>query len=203
VRGIFQWEFVVLLLDVSLVITYFILVRTIEFGKEGGSPRIDPPSTVAFWLLVIFALYFIWDVITKIVIYRKKPEGQWLRKYGSRMLPTIVCLILACIIRRQVRVADLPHYLSADFALFWLVLFFRASKDLVSACIPKHKTASIDSSQARVAVSWTVLCIAGITLGLLATTHSWSLPIPESIVNDIQTTPLADSDKPRAESTKP
>ena len=42
------------------------------------------------------------------------------------------------------------------------------------------------------AVFWTLLCIFGITLGLLATARSWSLPIPEYIVKDIQTVPVLD-----------
>lgn len=53
VQRIFQWEFVVLLLDVILVIFYFILVRTVDFGKDGTSPQIDPASTVAKWLIWI------------------------------------------------------------------------------------------------------------------------------------------------------
>jgi hypothetical protein len=45
VGGVFQWEFIVLIVDVSLVITYFILVRTVDFGSEGSS-HVDPASTV-------------------------------------------------------------------------------------------------------------------------------------------------------------
>lgn len=33
VDGIYQWEFVVLLIDVALVVIYFILVRTIDFTE--------------------------------------------------------------------------------------------------------------------------------------------------------------------------
>ncbi len=186
VTAIFQWEFVVLLLDVALVITYFIMVRTVEFGKEGIAARVDPPSTLAFWIFVIFALYFVWDIITKIFIYRRKPEGAWGRKYGSRMLPTIVCLILACSIRERTKGADLPHYLTADVALLSLVLLFRALKDLISALVPKKKE-PIEWGRAKLAGFWTALCIIGLSVGLFATTYSWTLPIPECIVKDIQT----------------
>jgi len=189
VIAIFQWEFVVLLLDVALVITYFILVRAVDFGREGVPPRIAPPSTLAFWTIVIFALYFVWDIVTKIIIYNRKPEGQWFRKYGSRMIPTIVCLILAFVIRQKTSSADLPHYLTADFALLSLVLLFRALKDLVSACIPKKKGDAIDRSKVWWAGGWTLLCVVGLTFGLMATSWSWHLPIPDSITREIQAPP--------------
>jgi hypothetical protein len=46
VTGIFQWEFVILLLDVALVIVYFILVRTINFGESGHSRGLCPRTGV-------------------------------------------------------------------------------------------------------------------------------------------------------------
>ena len=189
VRGIFQWEFVVLLLDVSLVITYFILVRTVDFSKERTPPRIDPASTVASWIVLIFILYFVWDCVTKILIYRKKPEGQWLKNYGSRMLPTVVCLVVACTIQRKVQTADLPHRLTADFALISVVLLFRALKDLASACFPREvKSPPVAFfNRAKLPVLWTLVCATGITGGVLWTTHSWPLPLSEWIVKEIQT----------------
>ncbi len=200
--AIFQWEFVVLLLDVALVITYFILVRAVDFGREGVPPRIAPPSTLAFWTIVIFALYLAWDIVTKIIIYRKpETERQWIRKYGSRMIPTGVCLILAFVVRLLTGSADLPHYLTADFALLCLVLLFRASKDFVSARIPKKKGDPIDWSKVWRASVWTLLCVVGLTLGLMATSWSWHLPIPESITKEIQAPLPANSDTP--ESTVP
>ncbi len=81
VHGVFQWEFLVLLLDVSLVIAYFILVRTTNLGKETTPPRTDPASTVAAWVLVIFILYLAWDFLTKVIISwrdRDKSRKKWL-----------------------------------------------------------------------------------------------------------------------------
>jgi hypothetical protein len=197
VRGVFQWEFIVLLLDVSLVITYFILVRTVDFGKE-LSPRIDPASTVARWIFLIFLFYLVWDVITKIVIYLNKPDGHWLRLHGSRMIPTIACLILARIVWRQVESADLPHRLSADFALLCLVLLFRALKDLISASFPRPTTSSSPPiHRTTVSVVWSIVCLCGITLGTMATKWSWPLPLPDSVVNEINAPLPAEKDAPK------
>lgn len=198
VTAIFQWEFVVLLLDVALVITYFILVRTVEVGKEGTAPRIGTPSTLAFWMLVIFTLYFVWDIVTKIIIYwrDKDKRGAWARKYGSRILPTIVCLILAYAIWQKPESPDLPHYLTADLALLSLVLLFRALKDLVYALIPKEGGGTIESRKIKIASLSTALCALGLILGLLATHYSWPLPISDRIVHEIQTPLSPNSDNP-------
>lgn len=76
VTEIFQWEFVVLLLDVFMVITYFILVRSFEYGSDPtASPRIDHPSRLAVWIAVIFLLYIAWDVVTKVLISQEQPNG--------------------------------------------------------------------------------------------------------------------------------
>jgi hypothetical protein len=192
VHKVFQWAFLVLLLDVSLVITYFILVRTVEVGKDQASTHIDPASTVAFWILVIFLLYFAWDCLTKIIMYLQKPEGMWTRNYGSRMIPTVVCLVLAWIARSHVEHADLPHYLTADFALLSLVLLFRALKDFVSAWLPRSMPTKQDGThlkflaRTRLSIFWTALCTLGLILGMLATTYSWPLPMSARIIDEIK-----------------
>lgn len=168
---------IVLLLDVSLVITYFMLVRTVDFEKDQASARIDPASTVASLVFLIFLLYLLWDVVTKIIIYLKKADGHWLRLHGSRMIPTIVCLILARIVWGSVASADLPHRLSADFALLWLVLLFRALKDLISAFFPRQTASSSLLHRAKVPLAWTLVCACGIAVGTLATKCSWPLPL--------------------------
>src|SRR5471032_1568578 len=59
VEDIFSFAFVVLLLDMAMVVTYFILVRTVDFSPEGHR-RIDQASTVAKWHALIFLLYVAW-----------------------------------------------------------------------------------------------------------------------------------------------
>jgi hypothetical protein len=185
VRRVFQWEFIVLLIDVSLVITYFILVRTIDFGREGTPPRVDPASKVATLVFVIFLLYFVWDCITKIAML-KNPK-DWLLNYGSRMIPTVVCLLVSGIVWQEVEVADLPHRLSADFALLCLVLLFRALKDLISAGFTKQMHPHPFLHRTKVPIAWSVVCICGITLGTLATKYSWPLPLPDWVLEEINT----------------
>ncbi len=200
-KRVFQWELLVLLLDVFLVIVYFILVRTIDFGKEATPPRTDPASTVAGWILVIFILYLVWDIFTKVIIswrdresskkkFREHFDRSWRRSVGSRMLPTVVCCALAWLTWRLVQTADCPHYLTADFALLCVVLLFRALKELVSAYYPapprdKSSPSRRLAMSKRSAIVLTAVCALGIAVGLLWTTGSW--PLPARIVTAIRT----------------
>ena len=198
VGGILQWEFVVLLLDVVLVVMYFILVRTIDFSKAGDF-RVDAASTVASLVFWIFVLYFAWDVITKIVIYfRKKKserEGDWTRKYGLRMLPTAVCLGVAWLVLQCVKGSDALHKISADFALLCLILLFRALKDLVSAYFPSP-TSPKKLSQRR-ALVWTIVLSFGVVYGTLATAYRWPLPLSGDVINDTSARTYKGSQKVR------
>lgn len=200
VQGVFQWEFFVLLLDVSLVIVYFILVRTIDFGKEATPPRTDPASSVARWILLIFGLYLLWDILTKIIISGRDRETSkkkflqhfdrpWWRSVGSRMFPTVVCCVLALLIWCLVQSADPPHYLTADLSLFCLVLFFRALKELVSVYYQppedKARTGPARAMSKKLAIVLTVVFAFGMVLGTLWTACSW--PLPTQIVTAIET----------------
>ena len=194
VGGIFQWEFLVLLLDVTLVIVYFILARSVD----------APASTIAFWILVVFYLYLGWDILTKVILYIKYKkestdlgkswEDRWLQNHFVRMLPTVICLVLASAIKRRIESADRPHLLTADVALLSLVLLFRALKDLFSAWVPKAKSAQPQkatpkqiAARKRWSLLWTVVCVLGIVLGVRWTTQTWPLPLPKWVVAEIET----------------
>ena len=198
VRGIFEWEFVVLLLDVLLVILYFILVRSVDFGKDQAVPHIAPASEVALLMLVIFALYLLWDILTKVLIfwkYRDKSkkslrvnfDSSWWRTNGVRMLPSTACLFLSWITIRFVRSVDAPHMLTADLALIALILLFRALKDCSSSfpkLEPDGQLSPEKKVQRRRAVLWVVPCFIAVLLGILWSANSF--PLPTALVGKIQ-----------------
>jgi hypothetical protein len=190
VQGVFQMGFLVLLIDVFLVVVYFILAKTVDITGE-GSPKLKAsahPESV--WILVIFATYFVWDILTKIVIYLVERRTEpWFRNYGSRMIPTIICLGMAWIAKPLFDAADAPHVLTADLALLSLVMLFRALKGLVDSLtkpnIPR-----------KVPFAWTVVCIVGFALGAIWTS---SYPVPRFIADQILATPKetnSDIEKP-------
>jgi hypothetical protein len=185
VDGIFTWGFCTLLLDVFLVITYFIMVRTIEVGKLPEQARIDTPEKEAWLIVLMFALYFVWDIVTKMLAYDKIRDGPWSRNCGLRMLPTVACLFLAIIVRWQVVGFQLVHYVNADIALLALALAFRAFKDVVSEGAPR-KGKEFKRRKFVTAIVFSSVCVLGIGYGIASARYSWKL-LPSKIVLDIET----------------
>jgi hypothetical protein len=192
VNKVLELEFLVLLLDVLLVVIYFILARSVDFAGETRIQLNASAAPESFWILVIFGAYLVWDFLTKVAQYLKDRRSEpWFYNYGVRIVPTLICLILAYFTRRLIEKADPPHVLTADLALIALVLFFRALKDLVSALFPKPEVHK-DTVRSRKywAIAWSVLFGLGILLGILWT-RSW--PIPRGIAAEIQKAPLPES----------
>jgi len=183
VQSVFESEFVVLLLDALLVVIYFIIVRAVDVNviSEDNIRLNASAQPEAFWILVIFWIYLVWDIPTKWPL--TKPEN------GVRVLATAFCLTLAYVIKKSVESADPAHVLTADLALLSLVLLFRALKDLASAYYPSEPLSGPEQrkmkKRARIA---TLFCSAGIVLGLLWTCY-W--PLPQCLVRQIEDIPQA------------
>ncbi len=209
VKGVFQWEFVVLLVDVILVILYFILVRSVDFEKGETAPHIAPAWGVALLVTIIFAVYLVWDFITKVLIFWKYRDrsrkglfqhynAAWCLTSGVRILPSTSCLILAYVAMQLVKSVDAPHLLTADVAMVAIVLLFRALKDLTSSFPKVQADGSLSAwnkDKRRQALWWTGACCVVVFLGLL-----WSarpLPLPPRIIAEISTA-LSDTEQPTA-----
>jgi hypothetical protein len=189
VEELFEWAFAVLLLDMSMVVTYFILVRTVDFGNEHH--RIDSASAVAGWHVLIFALYLAWDVVTKFLMYeRPRDIGWWegwkrvdtaLRKKRTdrfrRMVPTVICLFISWYLWKAFEPAKDERLLTADFALLSVVLLFRALKSLESAIWWKA-TPKGEKKQRRLGfrIVSTAACLVGFLFGTWMTLSSRPLP---------------------------
>lgn len=195
VKGIFTWGFITLLLDVSLVILYFIMVRTIELGNGAGTPRIESPEKFAGLIVAMFVLFLVWDVVTKWCAYNSSNDGPWRRNCGLRMIPTSVCLPVAIVVFCLLKKVDLVHYISADLALLALALLFRSLKDVISEGFPKLVRSSEGASdyvpekavvKGKVvrAIKWSLVCLLGVILGTAWTKYSWPL-LPSNIAQEI------------------
>ena len=137
VRKIFSLEFVVLLIDVFLVICYFVIVK----GAEIPASRTEMKASAnneTLGMVVVFAGYLIWDFWTKAVIkpqsnssfMKRLRSSYFLRNFGI----TSGCLILAIIIRliKCSRGAlSNAGVISVDIALIALVGVFRLLKQLL------------------------------------------------------------------------
>lgn len=63
IQSIFSKRMVGLIVDVALVIIYFILVRSVEIQQQNGATVFSQPSSHpdAKWICVIFFIYLLWD----------------------------------------------------------------------------------------------------------------------------------------------
>jgi len=141
-----------------LVVIYFILVRAVDFtGGEGGEKFQFEPSArpEAFWILIIFCVYILWDVVAKWPLTRYTKE-DWLRSTA-----TVLCTLIALGIKYAVQNISGWHIVAADFALLSLILFFRAFKDLASALL------SNDADKKRATLRNSAVTGLGIVAGLI------------------------------------
>ena len=135
-RSAFSWPFLVLLVDVFLVIMYFILVRSAEIPKAEKS--VEPSAEDEAWMIAaIFIGYFAWDVLTKAIMVEgvtqtalnvlKNLCGRvfWRRGWASAS-----CMVLA-VVGGLLLHSSSSYYgvLSVDLCFISLVLLFRAFKE--------------------------------------------------------------------------
>ncbi len=165
VIGIFDKAFLILLVDVLLVICYFILVRFSDFVQEGAAPKYEPSAAPECqWICVIFGIYILWDLLTK---SKKGMDKDAMIRAIYRTLVTVICFSISFLIMRMysnVQVSNIP---AVDFALISLLFLFRAGKSLVSFRMPEVQT--IQPHWDRGYLKWSIALIL-IIVGLLAQT---------------------------------
>jgi len=138
ITGVFSWAFVVLVIDVTLVIAYFIIVRGVEKATKtaAGVVSVEPSAEKeTFWVMAVFLIYVVWDFFTKAVI--AIPESRitfWRRLSGrtfwERGWISVTCGAAAVVTWMCLHaVKGVARVVAADIALLSLVLLFRALKE--------------------------------------------------------------------------
>lgn len=139
VERLFSMPFMGLLLDVGLVIIYFILIEQVDITKAPNDVAVISPSArpEALWLLVVFVVYVIWDVVTDVLSpgsIPALPTGRqrisvFLRAVIACTLCSTACALLSALVLLAAR--DNPTTWSVvllDVALLAVVLLFRVLK---------------------------------------------------------------------------
>ena len=127
VRNVFTNDFIELLLDVWLVILYFFIVRGAELPVlVNGQQTIIPSSAnEAFWIMVVFLTYLVWDVWTK---WGKNDDHQR-NALVQRGWASVSCAILSFVCYRYLSaVQGVWRVVVVDVLLLTLVFLFRAMK---------------------------------------------------------------------------
>lgn len=126
-NNVFTLAFIVLLLDVILVVFYFIIVRGVE-----PAAKVDAGHET-FWVMWIFAVYVVWDFVTKAVaVDPKEPQGFWERFRGpfwTRGRISMQCAVAALVVWYLLKaVSSVPGVVATDSGLIALDLFYRSRK---------------------------------------------------------------------------
>jgi len=147
VEGVFSWPFIVLILDVLLVVLYFIIVRKVEIGNSllGGSYLGRPSAREeAFWMIWVFVVYALWDIVADVIVVicsaGRSSSGVELFRAPTRLsgliakrsFASFVCLFLALVAYYTTanHVRGVWAVVLTDLALIVLVFLFRALKPL-------------------------------------------------------------------------
>lgn len=142
-------DFWAALLDISLVIIYFILICSVEVVGSLDSKDIvvSPPSAIpeSQWTVVAFLGYALWDIWTKKVCLRQRrkfvdwrgahPVSKWtlepiawMTSSGTSAILAALVYWKACRVQSQATSGTWERVVLLDGALILLVFFFRASK---------------------------------------------------------------------------
>jgi len=137
VATVFSAPFFVLLLDVFLVVCYFIIVRGVDIERTRDDVYQLTPSSAneTLWLMVVFIGYFSWDVLTKAVLgYQEEKDKTFLQRiagvrFWKRSWSSLTCCLLAITAWLFLGQFTQPFVVTlVDGALIALVFLFRALK---------------------------------------------------------------------------
>jgi hypothetical protein len=144
VKRIFSLAFVGLMIDVILVLLYFIVVKAAEIGSQNGEPVLTAPSASpeASWISIVFGVYVIWDLFadvfetdcipSRVNVLSKPVEYCWV--VGKLMFvstfASALCLGLCLFSLHLANSVGGFSVLLVDLMLLAAVIIFRAAKGL-------------------------------------------------------------------------
>lgn len=150
VEYLFSLPFLGLLLDVLLVIIYFIIVRNVELEQKAGNPILTPGTAVpeSFWLCIVFGVYAFWDLVTDVIspdcIPPRGSHIRWLWRGWKALRAMLVsafasglCVLLSYLV--YVAAAGSKEGRAAvlfDGALICVILLFRLLKAFENVLVP-------------------------------------------------------------------
>jgi hypothetical protein len=120
-KNVFSLDFLELLVDVLLVIFYFLLVRLAELPPDSSGAIVPDASPETGMIVVIMVSYVIWDLLSC------RTDG---RKLRLRVWASVVCLIvsLSALWMLPLHSHRGTAVILMDMALLGLLFLFRAMK---------------------------------------------------------------------------
>lgn len=152
INNVISWQYLVLLVDLFLVITYFIIVKGAETPIDHNIESIPNASSYieCFWTVIIFITYLFWDVLTKtfdftyiyngeLQKFRRGREFQGKHLY-QRLKPTLWCTAFSFLIFFLMsNETEENRVLITDLSLIFLFFTFRGMKQEIKKEYKLHK----------------------------------------------------------------
>ena len=140
IKSVFGWPYVSLLVDVVLVVLYFIIVQAVEV-KQSDPPDLTPPSASpeARWISIVFFVYVIWDLIVDVLAPGAIPHDRsgirlvfkYLRASIVSTFASFSSLILIFLVFQLAKQKVSPlQVICLDGSLVFVIFLFRAAKAL-------------------------------------------------------------------------
>ena len=147
--NIFSAPYLLLLVDVWLLVAYFIMAKRAGAPKKEDS-ELDPSAAKgSFWLVMVFGGYFLWDIIAYWVMHG-------FAAFVVMIWPTAICLVMGIVAWRCLRlVTARAAMVAANAGMVALVLFFRATKGIAGMYLSQRTDS--DWSQ----IYWNVVVTLG------------------------------------------
>jgi 5-methylthioadenosine/S-adenosylhomocysteine deaminase len=142
---VFSWQYCLLLIDVGLLISYFIIAKKLEMPEpEDGQSRTREEKTT-FWLMIVFFGYCLWDFVHYGPVHH-------FNKFWFHMWPTALCLLIIAVTWLILRFKPIKSSRSSIFLYIWLiavVFLFRFLKATTTIQPVEESDAAYFSSLAR------------------------------------------------------
>jgi len=130
----FSWPLIRFGLDLAMIFCYYLLAVTPNTGTNPASATVDPKFDAAV-LLIIFALYVLWDVISWIMdISGYVVIFKWPRAVIT-IVGLVLCVVVLWVSHHLGRTGN--ETLGIDAALIAIVLAYRWAKDSEAQANPK------------------------------------------------------------------
>ncbi len=141
----FGKPFLLLLIDLFLVICYFIIIKGVEkpYLEDNMNSNITAKPEL-FWSMVIMATYFIWDIVSKLISFNSKKFKfkVHFKTYLKRAYQAIICFSFLIILYNNIAYYNSYNTILIDIYILMVFILFRGLKENI-IIVNQHRMTTI------------------------------------------------------------
>jgi hypothetical protein len=176
ITSVFSMPFIGLLMDVVLVVLYFIVVQKVEVDLSATPPLLKAASVLpeAMGLMWVFGTYALWDLIADVLSENCIPKAIRFRLWKMfraalvSMFTSLFCFGLVALVAWQGHEASVIGVVALDVALAATILLFRSAKGVENLLAPLLRVTDCSAFERPRAVTRAEHCGGVVCLALYA-----------------------------------